>query len=75
VARHTGHDTNAKVWRLLLPFAEIVRSAPTLQKQPWGDFANRRGDCEAQKVVFRQWIPLKKSAAGIPANPSRRGFE
>ncbi len=44
VARHTGHDTNARDWRRLLPFAEIVRVVATLQKRPWDDFANRRGD-------------------------------
>ena len=44
VARHMGHDTNATAWRRLLPFAEIVRVVTTLQKRPWDEFANRRGD-------------------------------
>jgi hypothetical protein len=44
VARHTGLDTNAKAWRRLLPFADIVRVVTALQKRPWDDFANRRGD-------------------------------
>ena len=44
VARYTGHDTNAKAWRRLLPFAQIVQVVTTLQKRSWDDFANRRGD-------------------------------
>ena len=44
VMQQAGTDTNARAWIRLLPFAEIVRVVTKLQKRPWDDFANQRGD-------------------------------
>ena len=39
-----GADTNARAWRRLLPFREIVRAVAAIRKEPWESFVDRRGD-------------------------------
>ena len=36
--------TNARDWRRLLPFREIVRVVAAIRKEPWEAFVDRRGD-------------------------------
>ena len=39
-----GAVTNARGWRRLLPFREIVRVVAAIRKEPWEVFVDRRGD-------------------------------
>jgi hypothetical protein len=39
-----GGATNARAWRRLLPFREIVRVVADIKKEPWEMFVNRHGD-------------------------------
>jgi REP element-mobilizing transposase RayT len=44
VSSRSGAGTNARAWRRLLPFSEIVRVVAAIKKEPWEAFADRRGD-------------------------------
>jgi len=39
-----GGATNARAWRRLLPFREIVRVVADIRQEPWETFVNRHGD-------------------------------
>ena len=38
------NDTNARAWRRLLPFAEVVRAVEAVKGEAWASFADRKGD-------------------------------
>jgi REP element-mobilizing transposase RayT len=38
------NDTNARAWRRLLPFAEVVRAVEAVKGEAWSAFAERKGD-------------------------------
>jgi hypothetical protein len=40
----SGAATNARAWRRLLPFQDIVRAVVAIKKEPWEAFADRPGD-------------------------------
>ena len=44
VPTRAGGETNARVWRRLLPFGEVVRAVESVKGEPWAAFAGRRGD-------------------------------
>ena len=44
LSKATGAGTNARAWRRLLPFGEIVRAVESVKRESWKEFANRRGD-------------------------------
>ena len=44
VPKRAGGETNARAWRRLLPFGEVVRAVESVKGEPWEAFADRRGD-------------------------------
>jgi len=38
------NDTNARAWRRLLPFGEVVRAVEAVKGEEWASFADRKGD-------------------------------
>ena len=38
-------DTNARAWRRLLPFGEVVKTVEAVKGEQWESFAGRKGDC------------------------------
>ncbi len=44
VPKRAGGETNARSWRRLLPFAEVVRAIESVRGERWDDFIGRHGD-------------------------------
>jgi hypothetical protein len=44
VPKRAGGDTNARAWRRLLPFGEVIRAVESVKGEPWAAFADRQGD-------------------------------
>lgn len=44
VPKRAGGETNARAWRRLLPFGEVVRAVESVKGEPWAAFADRRSD-------------------------------
>ena len=44
VPKRAGGETNARAWRRLLPFAEVVKALEAVKGEPWAAFADRQGD-------------------------------
>jgi len=44
VPKRAGGETNARAWRRLLPFGEVVRAVEAVKGEPWKAFADRQGD-------------------------------
>ncbi|HPS07593.1 MAG TPA: transposase [Kiritimatiellia bacterium] len=44
IPKRMGEGTNARAWRRLLPFAEVVRAVEAVKGEPWAAFADRKGD-------------------------------
>ncbi len=44
VPKRARGETNARAWRRMLPFGEVVRAVESVKGQAWADFADRRGD-------------------------------
>jgi len=44
VPRRARGGTNARAWRGMLPFEEVVRAVESVKGMEWADFAGRRGD-------------------------------
>ena len=44
IPKRAGGETNARAWRRLLPFAEVVKAVESVKGEPWETFADRRGD-------------------------------
>ena len=44
IPKRAGEGTNARAWRRLLPFAEVVRAVEAVKGEPWEAFADRKGD-------------------------------
>ena len=44
IPKHAGGETNARAWRRLLPFGEVVRAVEAVKGEPWAAFADRQGD-------------------------------
>ena len=44
IPRRAGGDTNARAWRRLLPFGEVVAAVEAVKGESWADFADRKGD-------------------------------
>ena len=44
VPRRARGETNARAWRRMLPFDEVVRAVESVKGMGWADFAERRGD-------------------------------
>jgi REP element-mobilizing transposase RayT len=44
VPKRAGGETNARAWRRLLPFEEVVKSLEAVKGEPWSSFAGRQGD-------------------------------
>jgi hypothetical protein len=45
-------DTNARAWRRLLPFAEVVKAVEAVKGEEWGSFADRKGDCGRDLALY-----------------------
>ena len=44
VPKRARGETNARAWRRLLPFAEVVRAVESVRGECWDDFMGRHGD-------------------------------
>ena len=44
VPKRAGGETNARAWRRLLPFAEVLKAVEAVKGEPWAAFADRQGD-------------------------------
>lgn len=44
IPKRTGGDTNARAWRRLLAFGEVVEAVETVKGEAWTTFVGRRGD-------------------------------
>ena len=44
IPERVGEGTNARAWRRLLPFAEVVKAVESAKGEPWAAFADRKGD-------------------------------
>jgi REP element-mobilizing transposase RayT len=44
VPKRAGGETNARAWRRLLPFKQVVLAVESVKGETWADFAGRRGD-------------------------------
>ena len=44
VPKRAAGETNARSWRRLLPFAEVVRAIESVSGERWDDFIGRHGD-------------------------------
>ena len=44
VPKRAGGETNARSWRRLLPFSEVVRAIESVRGERWDDFIGRHGD-------------------------------
>jgi hypothetical protein len=44
VPKRAGGETNARAWRRLLPFEEVVKALEAVKGEPWAAFAGRQGD-------------------------------
>ena len=44
VPKRAAGETNARSWRRLLPFAEVVRAIESVRGERWDDFIGRHGD-------------------------------
>jgi len=44
VPKRAGGETNARAWRRLLPFEEVVKALEAVKGEPWAAFADRHGD-------------------------------
>jgi len=46
-------DTNARAWRRLLPFGEVVKAVETVKgEEEWASFADRKGDCGRDLALY-----------------------
>ena len=45
-------DTNARAWRRLLPFGEVVKAVETVKGEEWASFADRKGDCGRDLALY-----------------------
>jgi hypothetical protein len=46
------NDTNARAWRRLLPFGEVVKAVETVKGEQWESFAGRKGDCGRDLALY-----------------------
>ena len=44
IPKRAGGETNARAWRSLLPFAEVVKAVEAVKGEPWETFVDRKGD-------------------------------
>ncbi|MEI9479115.1 MAG: transposase [Deltaproteobacteria bacterium] len=44
IPKRARGETNARAWRRLLPFAEVVRATESVKGEHWDDFIGRHGD-------------------------------
>jgi len=44
IPKRAGEGTNARAWRRLLPFGEVVKAVESAKGEPWEAFADRKGD-------------------------------
>ena len=44
IPKRAGGETNARAWRRLLPFGEVVKAVEAVKGEPWAAFADRQGD-------------------------------
>ena len=44
IPKRARGETNARSWRRLLPFAEVVRAVESVRDERWDDFIGRHGD-------------------------------
>lgn len=44
IPKRAGGETNARAWRRLLPFGEVIRAVESAKGEPWKAFAGRQGD-------------------------------
>ena len=45
-------ETNARAWRRLLPFGEVVKAVETVKGEEWASFAGRKGDCGRDLALY-----------------------
>ena len=45
-------DTNARAWRRLLPFGEVVKAVEAVKGEGWAAFADRKGDCGRDLALY-----------------------
>ena len=53
VAVRMSEGTNARAWRRLLPWADVVRIVVAIKKEPWHAFSDRRGDWGRDLALYR----------------------
>jgi len=44
IPRRAGGETNARAWRRLPPFGEVVKAVEAVKGEPWKTFVDRQGD-------------------------------
>ena len=52
IPARAGEGTNARAWRRLLSFDEIMQVVASIKKEPWNVFADRRGDWGRDLALF-----------------------
>ena len=45
-------DTNARAWRRLLPFGEVVNAVEVVKGEQWESFSDRKGDCGRDLALY-----------------------
>lgn len=65
-------DTNARAWRRLLPFGEVVKAVEAAKGGEWKSFADRRGDCGRDLALY---VARMNCGLSIPELAALAGIE
>jgi REP element-mobilizing transposase RayT len=65
-------DTNARAWRRLLRFEEVVKAVETVKGEAWAAFADRKGDYGRDLALY---VARRHCGLSIPELASRAGAE
>ena len=65
-------DTNARAWRRLLPFGEVVKAVETVKGEEWASFADRKGDSGRDLALY---VARMNCGLSIPELASHAGAE
>ncbi len=65
-------DTNARAWRRMLPFGEVVKAVETVKGEVWESFAGRKGDCGRDLALY---VARMNCGLSIPELAALAGME
>jgi REP element-mobilizing transposase RayT len=65
-------DTNARAWRRLLPFGEVVKAIETVKGEEWASFADKKGDYGRDLALY---VARMNCGLSIPELASLAGTE